>query len=462
MMQPVFDANDTIVAIATPPGKGGIGIVRLSGSQAFAILGKLTGQSAAIVPRVARLAAFHDKHHRLIDKGLVLAFPAPASFTGEDVAECHAHGSPIVLDMLVQSCLHHGARLAQPGEFSQRAFLNGQLDLTQAEAIADLIDAGSDAAARAAVKSLQGDFSRQINALVERLIRLRMYVEAAIDFPDEEVDFLADQQVATDLDHLRDDLSAILAATTQGRLLREGMTLVIAGRPNAGKSSLLNALAGHDAAIVTDIPGTTRDVLRENIQIDGLPLHIIDTAGLRESPDPIEHEGIRRAWQQICQADHLLLILDSTTVQWPLPHWQDLLPDDPLAEKARDIPVTVLLNKADLSGLPPGPRKESYPCHVISATTGAGLDDLRRHLKQLAGYQETSEHLFTARRRHVTALEAAQRALDKGQQQLAAHQAGELLAEDLRNAQKALEEITGAFTPDDLLGRIFSTFCIGK
>lgn len=461
-MQPAFDTGDTIVAIATPPGRGGIGIVRLSGSRAIAILKELTDRNGPFPARTATLTSFHDKQGRVIDQGLVLVFPGPASFTGEDVAECHAHGSPVVLDQLLQSCLHHGARLAQPGEFSQRAFLNGQLDLTQAEAIADLIDAGSDAAARAAVKSLQGDFSQQINALVERLVRLRMHVEAAIDFPDEDVDFLADQQIATELNHLLADVTAILATTSRGRLLREGMTLVIAGRPNAGKSSLLNALAGHAAAIVTDIPGTTRDVLRESIQIDGLPLHIIDTAGLRESPDPVEHEGIRRAWQQISQADHLLLILDSTTVQLPLPHWQDLLPDDPLSATARNIPVTVLLNKADLSGLPPGALDESGHCHVISATSGAGLDDLRHHLKQLAGYQETTEHLFTARRRHVTALEQARAALEKGQQQLVAHTAGELLAEDLRGAQKALEEITGAFTPDDLLGRIFADFCIGK
>lgn len=451
--------SDTIVAIATAPGRGGVGVVRLSGDRALEIAAGVVGDRP-LQPRQAHFRRFRDERGEVIDEGLVLSFPGPGSFTGEDVVEFQGHGGPVVLDMLVRACLYHGARQARPGEFSQRAFLNDKLDLAQAEAIADLVDAGTQASARAALRSLQGAFSEEVNRLVEQLIQLRIYVEAAIDFPEEEIDFLSDGRVAADLRALLAQVNRVLATARQGRLVREGLTLVIAGRPNAGKSSLMNRLAGFDAAIVTEVPGTTRDVLRESIQIDGLPLNVIDTAGLRESPDRVEQEGIRRAYEEMRKADRLLVVVDSQTESLKEPAL--LLPDSQKQLENLELPVTIVLNKADLSGLEPGPLAGNPDTFVISATSGEGLDTLRDHLKAVAGYQSTDESPFSARRRHITALEQALAALDKGQRQLGDHAAGELLAEDLRAAQKALEDITGAFTADDLLGRIFSSFCIGK
>jgi len=442
---------DTIAAIATPAGHGGVGMVRVSGPDAPAIADALLGR----LPR-ARHAGLHDfraADGALIDSGLALYFPAPASFTGEHVLELHGHGGPVVMDLLLQRVLELGARSARPGEFSERAFLNNKLDLAQAEAIADLIDSGTAQAARAAVRSLHGEFSRQVQGLLEQLIGLRSYVEAAMDFPDEEIDFLADRQLADRLQGLLQQFDAIHAAAHQGRLLRDGLTLVICGRPNAGKSSLLNVLAGHDAAIVTDIPGTTRDVLREHIQIDGLPLHIIDTAGLHDSPDPVEQHGMQRAHRELGNADHALLVIDDqagfTAADAAI---LDSLPDA--------VPCTRIFNKIDLSGRAPG-NCSADDAVAVSVHTGSGIEALREHLKQRAGFTEQPEGGFSARRRHLDALERAAQHVREGTRQLE-RQAGELLAEELRQAQQALNEITGEFTSDDLLGRIFSDFCIGK
>ena len=452
-------SQDTIVAIATAPGRGGVGVVRLSGPQALAIAKAICGDRE-LTPRMAHFARFRDAAAEVIDEGLAIYFPAPNSFTGEEVVELQGHGGPVILDLLVKACIDAGARQARAGEFSQRAFLNDKMDLTQAEAVADLIDAGTEASARAALHSLQGAFSNEVNQLVEALIGLRIYVEAAIDFPEEEIDFLSDGKVASDLNGVYQQAERVLDEARQGRLVREGMTLVIAGKPNAGKSSLMNALAGFDAAIVADIAGTTRDVLREAIQLDGMPLNLIDTAGLRESGDVVEQEGIRRAYAEMKKADRLLVMVDSRESDINAQHIHSLLPQSQQQLENLDLPVTVILNKADLSGLPPGAAKDGT--YILSASTGEGLSDLRAHLKAVAGYQGEGQSRFSARRRHITALEQALEALDNGKAQLHSHAAGELLAEDLRAAQKALEEITGAFTADDLLGRIFSSFCIGK
>jgi tRNA modification GTPase len=443
----------TIAAIATPPGRGGIGIVRISGSAtrhiAEGMLGKLPG------PRHAHFANFLDAASQPIDQGLAIFFPAPHSFTGEDVLEVHGHGGPVVLDMLLQRVLELGARLARPGEFSERAFLNGKLDLAQAEAVADLIEAGSETAARSALRSLEGGFSQRVHALVEGLTRLRLYVEAAIDFPEEEIDFLADERVTQELDVLAQDVEKLLASTQQGVLLHDGMTVVLAGPPNAGKSSLLNALAARDTAIVSAIPGTTRDVLRERIHIDGMPLHIVDTAGLRESRDEIESEGIRRAREQMQRADRVLLVLDDAA--------HGALPAEVLQHVPAKLPRSVIRNKIDLTGRAAGVTKKADETEIaLSAKTGAGLDDLRRHLKDCMGFQAAGEGTFMARRRHLDAIRRAQACLVQGQARLRESRAGELLAEELRLAQQALSEITGEFTPEDLLGKIFSSFCIGK
>lgn len=462
--------QDTIVAIATAPGRGGVGIVRISGKQAIDIAQAMTQSKLELKPRFAHYTAFYDQHGNEIDQGLILYFPGPNSFTGEHVVEIQGHGGPIILDSLVKTAIAQGARQAEPGEFSLRAFLNDRMDLVQAEAIADLIDAGTEASARAAMQSLQGAFSKAVNDLVEALIQLRLYVEAAIDFPEEEIDFLSDGRVASDLEKLTAQIQQVLAEARQGQLLREGMTVVIAGRPNAGKSSLLNALAGKERAIVTDIAGTTRDILQEQIQLDGMPLHIVDTAGLRESPDRVEQEGIRRAWQAIEEADHLVVVVDMVSLEdGQVPQTLEaLLPQGQLALAELTIPVTLVLNKIDrceelddqmLEQMCSG---NTWPTFAISALNGQGLMPFKAHLKDSAGFQSEHHSRFSARRRHVTALELAQQALNNGFQQLHEHQAGELLAEDLRSAQQALEEITGAFTSDDLLGRIFSSFCIGK
>jgi len=443
----VTESTDTIAAVATAPGRGGIGVVRVSGPAAAAIAAAVLGDCPP--PRLAVHRTFRAADGQLIDDGLALYFPAPHSFTGEDVLELHGHGGPMVLDLVLARCVDLGARLARAGEFSERAFLNDKLDLAQAEAIADLIDSASHAAARAAVRSLQGEFSERVHALVNGLIQLRAYVEAAIDFPDEDVDFLSDSALHDRLDQLLADLSALRAAARQGCLLRDGLTLVIAGRPNAGKSSLLNALAGADRAIVTEVPGTTRDVLREHLQIDGLPIHVIDTA------DPVERIGVERAWAEIGRADQVLLVLDDSAGVTD--------EDRALAERLpQGRQLTVARNKIDLTGRPPGPVDAEDGTEIaVSARTGAGLDALRAHLKALAGYREAGAGDFSARRRHLEALARAGRHLDTTAEH-ARNRAGELMAEELRLCQQALGEITGEFTSDDLLGTIFASFCIGK
>lgn len=447
-------ATDTIAAVATPSGRGGVGIVRISGPAAAPIAVAMLG--ACPPPRRADYLPFRAADGTIIDQGIALFFAAPNSFTGEDVLELQGHGGPVVMDLLLQAALQLGARAARPGEFSQRAFLNDKLDLAQAEAIADLIDATSAQAARSALRSLQGEFSRRVEALTEELIQLRLYVEAAIDFPEEEIDFLADGIVTTRLDTLRRQLHAVQEAAHQGSLLRDGMSIVLAGKPNAGKSSLLNALAGRDSAIVTDIPGTTRDVLREQISIDGMPLHIIDTAGLRESTDAVEQEGIRRAWSEIERADRVLLLLDDQA-GWGREE-QAIL-----ARLPERLPVTLVHNKIDRSGHPATLEQSEGRTHVyLSARHGAGLDLLRDHLKQSMGFHDQVEGVFSARRRHLEALQQAANHLAAGDEQLRHYHAGELLAEELQLAQQALGEITGAFSADDLLGRIFTSFCIGK
>jgi tRNA modification GTPase len=445
---------DTIAAIATPPGRGGVGMVRVSGRLVPAIATAVLGSLPE--PRRAALRTFRDADGEMLDSGLALYFPAPNSFTGEDVLELHGHGGPVVMDMLLARVLSLGARLALPGEFTQRAFLNDKLDLTQAEAIADLIDSGSTQAARAALRSLQGEFSVAVHSLTEAVTETRMHVEAAIDFPEEEVDFLADSVLHERIDRAIHLCEEITAKAQQGALLREGMTVVIAGRPNAGKSSLLNRLAGYEAAIVTDIPGTTRDVLRERIHIDGMPLHIADTAGLRDDADVVEAEGIRRARNEMTRADRILYVIDAT---------RGLDDEGMRAELAGlppEIPVTVVLNKIDLAQSRSRYEQSQPPRLHVSATTGEGIDLLREHLKECMGFQGAGTGTISARRRHLDALDRAYAHLNEAQRQLTEQRAGELMAEELRQAQQCLAEITGEFTPDDLLGRIFTTFCIGK
>ena len=445
---------DTIAALATPPGRGGVGIIRVSGPLSPDIARHIVKKS--LPPRVAEYTPFYQTDGSVIDMGIALYFPAPHSFTGEHVLELQGHGGPVVMDMLLKTIVGLGARLARPGEFSQRAFLNDKMDLTQAEAIADLIDSASQQAARLAVRSLQGAFSQRVHELLEVLIRLRMYVEAAIDFPEEEIDFLQDEQIASQLNQVLAAVKTTLASATQGCLMREGMTVVIAGKPNAGKSTLLNQLTGKESAIVTDIPGTTRDVLREQIHIDGLPIHIIDTAGLRESGDVVEQEGIRRAWKEIEQADRILYLIDHQQRQ--------TAEDQRFLERLRHAGpgLTIVHNKIDISGGTPKREDSAAQCEIyLSAKQGQGVDLLREHLKACVGFQQAGEGAFMARRRHVQALQQALAHISSGQQQLEIG-AGELLAEDLRQAQHYLSEITGEFTSDDLLGKIFSSFCIGK
>ena len=442
--------GDTIAAIATPPGNGGVGIIRISGDAAVQIAAGLSKKS--LKPRLASFTHFLDAEQRIIDSGLLIYFPGPSSFTGEDVLEVQAHGGRVVLDMLLRRVLELGARLAQPGEFSQRAFLNDKIDLAQAEAIADLINSGTEQAARSAQQSMQGVFSQQINQLIAQLIELRVYIEAAIDFVDEEIDFLSQGSVADKIIGLQQHVAGIKNTAAQGRLLRDGMTVVLAGKPNAGKSSLMNALAGYDAAIVADIAGTTRDVLRERIQIDGMPLHIIDTAGLRETENQVEQEGIRRAQHEMERADKVLLLLDSAGSDQE--NVNEYLP--------AGVAVTRVFNKIDISGKAPalvdsGDRVDIY----LSVKTGEGMDLLKQHLKQSVGFGHGDESVFIARRRHIEALTMAERAIQDALAQLAVA-APELVAEELRQAQYALSEITGEFTSDDLLGEIFSSFCIGK
>ncbi len=444
--------SDTIAAIATPPGKGGIGILRVSGPGAGHIMQAMLGKK--LKPRFAARLPFLDANDSIIDNGIALYFPAPKSFTGEDILELHAHGGPLVMDMLLRRALALGVRLARPGEFSERAFLNGKIDLAQAEAIADLIESTSEQAVRSAQRSLQGEFSRYIHELVDKLVELRLYVEAAIDFAEEDIDFLGEGAVAERLQAILVKLQCIKRSANQGCLMRDGMTVVIAGEPNAGKSSLLNCLSGRETAIVTDRAGTTRDALHERIQIDGLPLHIIDTAGLRESEDSVEQQGIRRAREEIHKADHILLIMDDS-VHAANRALIGALPDN--------IGLTRIHNKIDLTGAPPGSRTTADGIEIyLSCKTGAGLAALHQHLKACMGYAGESEDVFIARRRHLDALARAESFVQGSIDQLNIRVAPELLAEDLRQAQHALAEITGEFTSEDLLGRIFSSFCIGK
>jgi tRNA modification GTPase len=459
--------SDTICAIATPPGRSGVGIVRISGPDCLNLAQKILGFHPK--PRHAHYCPFFDLNGKTLDQGIALYFPGPHSFTGEDVLELQGHGGFYVLDALIQTLSEAGARMARPGEFSERAFLNDKLDLAQAEAIADLIDSSSAEAARSALRTLQGEFSRLIDQLAESIIGLRVYLEAAIDFTDEEIDFLSEGGISEKLAHIIEQLEAVLAQAKQGALIREGMAVVIAGKPNAGKSSLLNALAGKDSAIVTDIAGTTRDILSEQINIDGMPLHITDTAGLRDSDDPVEQEGIRRAMKAIAQADRVLLMIDSsreTVNETNLSDYLDKTISSRLHQAIDLSRLTIIQNKADLSGLPtrisPSGDSKHPPVINLSAKQQTGIDLLKQHLKDCMGFQPAGEGGFIARRRHLDALNKARDCLLQAAWQLNHNGAAELVAEDLRHAHQHLGEITGKFSSDDLLGRIFSSFCIGK
>ena len=443
---------DTIAAIATAPGRGAIGIIRVSGPNVPAVAQLLLGEIPA--PRTALLARFLDADGSAIDEGVALYFPAPASFTGEHVLELQGHGGAIVLDLLMRRLLALGCRAALAGEFSERAFVNGKLDMAQAEAIADLINAGSDAAARAAVRSMRGEFSAHIEALQQRLTDLRKLVEAAIDFPEEEIDFASYANLEVRLREIADDFERITAAARQGALLRDGLNVVIAGKPNAGKSSLLNRLAGEEIAIVADLPGTTRDVLRQSLQLDGLTVNLVDTAGLRATHDVIEAEGVRRARGEMDRADLLLYVTDSADLD---------IDEHRAAALPADVPMILVINKIDLTGTPArmAAGRHSPEIH-LSAKTGEGLELLRSQLKQQAGFQSTDAGALSARRRHLHALIRANHLVLEGAENFAGARALELFAEDLRLAQGALSEITGAFGSDALLGEIFRSFCIGK
>ncbi len=448
----------TIAALATAPGRGGVGIIRLSGPRSLNIAEHIIKQTPK--PRFAHYLPFYSQNKQIIDSGIVLYFPRPNSFTGEDVVELQGHGGPVVMDMLLQEVFALGAEPAKPGEFSERAFLNDKLDLARAEAIADLIEASSEQAARSALRSLQGEFSRLIHEQVEALIQLRIYVESAIDFPEEEIDFLSDCKVEKDTQKILTDLNAIFKKAQQGCLIREGMTVAIAGQPNAGKSSLLNALSGKESAIVTDIAGTTRDVLKEEINIDGMPLHIIDTAGLRESDCEVEKIGIKRAWDVIENADQILMVVDESCIDDPQ---QQTVNEQLMAQFPESIDIIIIHNKIDLADKIPSINHSEHQTEIyLSAKQNAGIELLKDHLKQCMGFQSAGEGTFMARRRHLEAIQKAIQNVENGLLQLQEFSAGELLAEELRLAQNALSEITGEFTSDDLLGRIFTSFCIGK
>jgi len=442
--------QDTIAAIATPSGNGGVGIIRISGPSAFEISQVITHKTPQ--SRQALFTSFRDENNLVIDSGILLYFPNPSSYTGEDTIELQGHGGTVVLNMLLKRVVSLGARLANPGEFTERAFLNNKLDLAQAEAVADLIESSTEQSVRSAQKSMQGVFSEQINELVEELTELRIYVEAAIDFVDEEIDFLTDGVVETKIVSLSARIQTIQKTAQQGRLLRDGMTVVLAGKPNAGKSSLLNALAGHEAAIVTDIAGTTRDILKERIQIDGMPIHIIDTAGLRESDNIVEKEGIRRAHEEIKQADKVLLLIDSTDPEI----------DSVINTLPTGLNITKVYNKIDLLNIEPEITQTEQGSQIyLSVKKNMGMALLIDHLKESVGFSGETDDVFIARKRHIDALIDGQQSVENALEQLK-NQAGELVAEDLRQAQNSLAEITGIFSSDDLLGRIFSSFCIGK
>jgi tRNA modification GTPase len=449
--EPVY-VRDTIVAAATPPGIGGIAIVRISGPDVPAIAEAVLG----VLPeaRHATFGHFRDAEHRPLDCGIALYFPAPHSYTGEPVLELQGHGGPVVVAGLVEAVLRLGARRAGPGEFSKRAFLNGRLDLAQAEAVADLIESGSTQAARAALRSLAGTFSAAVHELGEALFGLRTHVEAAIDFPEEEIDFLSDEALQERIAACEASFASLRRGAEAGRVLHDGYRLVIVGRPNAGKSSLLNLLSGQDAAIVTEVAGTTRDLLRERVNFGGLLVELVDTAGLRDEPDRIEAEGIRRAREAIANADAVLWVRD---VSDPFDG-----PAEPAEALPANIPRIIVRNKIDLTGEAPGILQREPPVVALSARTGAGSDALREAIRELAGYRDLGEGAFTARQRHVDALERAYRHFAAGRAALQEARAGELLAEELRLAQQALGEITGTVTSEALLGRIFAEFCIGK
>jgi len=481
---------ETIAAIATAPGKGGVGIVRVSGNLSRSIAEKIlrrppkiSESHKAIYSDFLNLNLNHSENnsanHPVIDAGIAIFFNQPNSFTGEDVLELQGHGGPVVMGMLLDQVLNLGARLAKPGEFTERAFLNHKLDLAEAEAVADLINAQSEQAARAAVQSLQGYFSKEINLLVEELIKLRLYVEAAIDFPEEEIDFLTDSHVLKNSEDLLKNLQKLLHQAKKGELLQTGMTLVIAGRPNAGKSSLLNLLSGKDSAIVTNIPGTTRDVLKESIAIEGVPLHILDTAGIRVTQDLIEQEGVKRAHKAMGQADRILLVIDALDLcenNFDLDFALEKITQEIFPENLREgvkTPITYVVNKIDQLkpnqiqnlNLKINNQKNNLTNNQIikiSAKTSEGLENFKKHLLACVGLDQGQESLFSARKRHLVCIEQAINYLNQAISQLKHHQAGELFAEDCRLAQEALNQITGEFTSDDLLGRIFSSFCIGK
>ena len=450
--------SDTIAAVATPPGRGGVGVVRVSGPKVVEIAQQVIGRIPVV--RKAEYAEFKDRSQEVVDAGIVIRFQGPQSFTGEDVLELQGHGGPVILDSLLKTVLACGARVARPGEFTERAFLNNKIDLVQAEAVAAAIDAGSQQAAKAAIRSLQGIFSKKIEGLVEGLIQLRLYVEAAIDFPEEEIDFLSNSHVLSSIEQLDVDIAQIVSTAKQGALLSEGMTLVLAGRPNAGKSSLLNQLTGEDTAIVTHVPGTTRDVIKARIALDGLLLNVIDTAGLRETDDVVEIEGIKRTRQEAEMADVVMIVVDAVAEPETNPF---ILQPDLMASLSPSTKIIVVHNKIDqLSNAPCVVENNRYSVLSVSAKTGVGIDVLRQYVKRFVGFADEGEQQFIARRRHLEALEVARKHIQEGRSQLEVHAAGELLAEELRLAQEVLCEITGEFTSDDLLGRIFSEFCIGK
>ena len=443
--------NDTIAAIATAPGRSGIGVVRISGPQVDPLIAGIIRKP--LPPRRAVLAEFFDARHEVMDQGIALYFPAPRSYTGQAVLELHGHGGPLVLQLLLKRCLELGARLAQPGEFTRRAYLNDKLDLAQAESVADLIDAATEEAARSALRSLRGAFSKRIDELVQATIDLRARVEAAIDFPDEEGEFLGPADGEDGLAALRARLQEVLSASQQGSLLREGIHVVLAGQPNVGKSSLLNRLAGEELAIVTEIPGTTRDAIRQSINLEGIAAHIIDTAGLRESSDPVEKLGIARTWAAIEKADLVLLLIDATL-------GENAADRKILSQLPAGLRCIKVMNKIDLQGRSPAVERSGDANTVwLSARTGAGVELLRHVLLEGVGWRSNGEGLFMARERHVQALRQAQAHLERADQQRSRH---ELFAEELRLAQRALGTITGEYTSDDLLGEIFSRFCIGK
>lgn len=446
-----MDKADIIAAVATAPGRSGIGIVRVSGPHLGGIIDNIT--LVRVPPRRATLARFRDARGETIDQGIALYFPAPNSYTGEEVLELQGHGGPVVLQLLLNRCMELGARIAEPGEFTRRAFLNDKLDLAQAEGVADLIEAATAQAARCAIRSLQGVFSEQIQILVDELVSLRTLLEATLDFPEEDIDFLEQTGASQRLSDLYERLDAIYQASRQGSLLREGLHIVLAGQPNVGKSSLLNRLAGEELAIVTEIPGTTRDAIRQVINVKGVPVHVIDTAGLRDSSDPVEKIGIARTWCAIEKADLVLLVIDATRGEtdqdWAI-----------LARLPKSLRCLRVMNKIDLLPVAATVVSERDASHVwLSAKTGDGIENLREVLLDAVGWHGTGEGLFLARARHLQALQRAQSSLG----QAAAHLGQpELLAEELRLAQEALASITGEFTAEDLLGEIFSRFCIGK